>query len=728
MIVTATGTRTIAILLAAAAPWAAMPAAAAQTPPTASAQAFAPLFAGEVERARRDVEASIRAGVNVPVPRDPGGGVTHEQHKRNYRVIFEGGQLFRLTGEARYRDHVRDLLLAYADLYPGLGPHPAAANQVPGRLFWQSLNDSVFLVNAVQGYAEIRDALSAADRRRIDDRVIRPMARFLSDGSPEVIDRIHNHATWAAAGVGLSGYLLGDRDLVDKALLGLDKSGKAGFLRQLDLLFSPDGYYAEGPYYQRYALQPFVVFAAAIAANDPGRQIFDYRDGIVLKAVRTAIDLTHDGLFLPINDAMPDKSLRTEELYHAVAIAYAATKDPAYLSIADWQGRTVLTPAGQALAADLAAGKAKPWTFASRLLSDGPEGKDGALVLLRTRADPTGPLLVAKNSVQGMGHGHFDRLNWLYYDETGAVVTDYGAARFLNVEAKRGGRYLPENDSWASATIAHNTLVVDEQSHFAGDWKAGEKAGTRQLAVALDGPTRYSIGEIDGAYKDVRIRRALLLVEVEGLANPLVLDLLRATGGGRHRYDLPLHFSGHIIDSDIAFDRKLAERPVLGKANGYQHLWVDGEGARDGKARLTWMQGSRFYSYHMLAPAGARFIVAESGANDPEFNLRREPALIQRVDGAADATFVSLLEPHGSYDASAETVVASSARVSALEHRREKGVDLVQVTLVDGRRVAIAVADDMAADAKHGIAVDGRTLAWTGPVGRLDLARTGAKK
>src|SRR3546814_10351649 len=66
-------------------------------------------------------------------------------------------------------------------------------------------------------------------------------------------------------------------------------------------------------------------------------------------------------------------------------------------------------------------------------------------------------------------HGHFDRLGWLYYDETGAVVTDYGAARFLNVEAKHGGRYLPENDSWASTTIAHNTLVVDEQSHFAGD-------------------------------------------------------------------------------------------------------------------------------------------------------------------------------------------------------------------------------------------------------------------
>lgn len=719
-------TRTLALLLAAAT--LAPTAAQAQTPPAASSQAYAPLFAGEVERARRDVDASIAAGINVPVPKDPGGGFTHEQHKRNYRVIFEGGQLFRLTGEARYRDHVRAMLLAYADLYPGLGPHPARANQTAGRLFWQSLNDSVFLVNAVQGYAEIRASLSASDRQRIDDKVIRPMAHFLSDGSPEVIDRIHNHATWAAAGVGLSGYLLGDRDLVDKALLGLDKSGKAGFLRQLDLLFSPDGYYAEGPYYQRYALQPFVVFAAAIAANDPERRIFEYRGGIVLKAIRTAIDVTHDGTFLPINDAMPDKSLRTEELYHAVAIAYGATKDPSFLSIADWQGRTVLTPAGQAMAADLAAGKAQPWPFASRLLSDGPDGRQGALVLLRTKPDPSGPLLVAKNTVQGMGHGHFDRLGWLYYDETGAVVTDYGAARFLNVEAKQGGRYLPENDSWASATIAHNTLVVDEQSHFGGDWKVGEKVGTRQLAASLDGPTRYAIGEIDGAYKDVAFRRALLLVEVDGLANPLILDILHPTGSGRHRYDLPLHFSGHIIDSDIAFDRKLAERPVLGAANGYQHLWVDGEGSKAGKARLTWMQGSRFYSYHMLPPAGARFIVAESGANDPDFNLRREPVVIQRVDGAGDATFVSLLEPHGAYDASAETVVASSARVTGLEHRREAGADVVLVTLVDGRRIAIAVADDVTAGTKHSVTIDGRTLAWTGPVGRLDLAKTGAKK
>lgn len=720
-------TRFLALCLAGTA-LTASPVAAFAAPTETVTADHAPMFAAEIERAAREVDASIRAGINVPVPKDPGGGFTHEQHKRNYRTIFAAGQLFRLTGEARYRDHVRDLLLAYADLYPGLGPHPAKANQTAGRLFWQSLNDSVFLVNAVQGYAPVRAALSAADRQHIDDHVIRPMAQFLSDGSPEVIGRIHNHATWACAGVGLAGYLLGDRELVDKALLGLDKSGKSGFLRQLDLLFSPDGYYAEGPYYQRYAIQPFAVFAAAIAANDPDRRIFDYRGGILKKAIRTTVDVTHNGHFIPINDAMPDKTLRTEELYHAVAIGYAATKDPAFLSIAGWQGRTVLTPEGQALAADLAAGKAAPWNFGSRLLSDGPEGKDGALVLLRARPTIDGPLLVAKNGVQGMGHGHLDRLNWLYFDDNGPVVTDYGAARFLNVEAKQGGRYLPENDSWASATVAHNTLVVDGKSQFDGKWRVGENHPAQQLSAGLDGPTRWSIGAIDQAYKGVAIRRALVMLDVDGLAEPLILDILHASSSGRHVYDLPLHFSGHIIDSDIDFARNLAERPVLGSAHGYQHLWVDGEGSKAGKARLTWMKASRFYSYHALPPAGARYLVVESGANDPEFNLRREPALIQRVEGATDARFVGLLEPHGSYDASAETVVASSARVAGLDHRRVEDADLVIVTLVDGRRIAVAVASDVAAGAAHRIALDGRQFGWTGPVGRFDLAPAGAKK
>ncbi len=722
----------IAFLLAATAP-AAYAAAPVPAPVLTSPSGFAamqaekdrhPLFAQEVERVRKAVDAAMRAGINVPVPKDPGGGLTHEQHKRNYKAINGAGMLYRITGEAAYRDYARDMLLAYAALYPKLGKHPAASNQVPGRLFWQSLNDSVWLVNAVQGYDAIRGDLNARDRKAIDDKVFRRMAHFLSAESPEVFNRIHNHATWANAGVGMTGYVIGDRDLVEKALLGLDKSGKAGFLRQLDLLFSPDGYYAEGPYYQRYALMPFVIFAQAVQANDPERKMFEYRDGVVLKAVRAAIQLTYDGYFFPLNDAMPDKSLRTEELYQAVAIAYGQTRDPSFLSIAAGQGQTILSPEGLAVARDLAAGLAKPFPFGSALFRDGPNGDEGAVAVLRSGGGATDQALVAKNSAQGMGHGHFDKLSWLFYDNGNPIVTDYGAARFLNIEAKDGGRYLPENETWAKQTIAHNTVVVDETSHFGGKLKEAEKLAPRQLYFGGVEGLQASTAEIDGAYPGVKLRRTLAQVRLADGGAPVVLDLVRAEGKAPAQFDLPLHFSGHIIEVGFPLKSNIAERPVLGKKAGYQHLWVDAVGTPDASnGFVTWINDGRFYTYRMLPAVGSEVIIAESGANDPRFNLRREPVLIQRTKGA-DATFVSLLEPHGEYDASAETTVGSRTGIAALRRHRIGAAELIEIALKSGRTIVVAVADDVAASTDHEAVLGGKTYRWTGHLARFEGGRS----
>lgn len=682
-----------------------------------------PLYAAELARVRKLVDAEMKNGIQVPVPKDAGGGASHEQHKRNYMALYGAGLLYRVTGDTRYVTYARDMLLAYARLYPTLGPHPAAKNQAAGRLFWQSLNDSVWLVYGSQGYDAVRDALTPADRKTIDEQVFRKMAEFLSTGSPKVFDRIHNHATWANAGVGMTGYVLRDPNLVEQALKGLDKSGKGGFLRQLDLLFSPDGYYAEGPYYQRYALQPFVIFAAAVDANEPQRHIFEYRDGVILKAIRTAIQATYDGYFFPFNDAMPDKSLKTEELYQAVAIGYGKTHDPALLSIAQWQNRTVLTPQGLEVARDLAAGKSRPFPLASMLLRDGPDGDHGGIAILRDGAEPKDQVLAVKNTAQGMGHGHFDKLNWILYDNGQAVVTDYGAARFLNIEAKDGGRYLPENETWAAQTVAHNTLVMNETSHFNADWKRGETLSPRQLWFAGEGQTRGSIAEMSGAWPGVTFRRALLQVKVDGLKSPLIVDVLKARGDKPARYDLPLHYAGHLIDTGFALQSNVATRPVLGKANGYQHLWVDATGKPEAQnGVVTWIEDGRFYSYRVATP-GVTMILGESGANDPRFNLRREPFILQRLDGATAPTFVSLLEPHGRYDASAETTTGSESAVRTLTHQRQGDVDLVTITFRKGPGLVLAIADDTDAAKSHSARIGDKAQSWKGPVGRFVIAQ-----
>jgi hypothetical protein len=690
-----------------------------------------PLFAREQARASAIVQAAMKAGIGVPRPKDPGGGYTHEQHKRNYQTIQAAGALYRLTGERAYADFARDMLLEYARLYPTLGKHPAGRGQIPGRLFWQTLNDSVWLVHASQGYDAIRDSVNAKDRRTIDDQVFRRMARFLSDETPENFDRIHNHATWAVAAVGMTGYVLRDQEMVEKALLGLSKQGEAGFLKQIDQLFSPDGYYEEGPYYQRYALAPFVIFARTIERNEPQRKIFERKDGVLLKAVDTLVQSSYGGYFFPINDALLDKGLDTEELIAGIAIAYAQTGDERLLSIAERQGRTLLTPEGLHAAEALAAGRAKPFEFRTLMLRDGPDGNRGALAILRAGGghpdDEHGQTLVMKNTAQGMGHGHFDKLNWLFYDNGQRVVTDYGAARFLNVEAKSGGIYLPENNSWAKQTVAHNTLVVNERSHFGGDWRLGEKHAPTPLLFEQGEDLQIVSARMEGAYDGVVFTRTLALLEHPDLVLPVVVDLLRVNGNAPARYDLPLHFNGHIMRVGFEAQRELAERPVMGQVNGYQHLWIDASTAPSAETRsLSWLLNGRFYTYRFGASAPTRALLAESGANDPEFNLRREPVLIQRMEGQAQASFFGVLEPHGEYNGTAEYVHGANSRIRNIERLRGEDADVVLLTLVSGGTLALGVADDPSPGQDHRIVANGRTYQWKGAYARINQS-SGAK-
>jgi len=694
---------------------------------SATAEALPPLYAAELELAKAFVDDMMTDGVVVPQPKDPGGGYTHEQHKRNFRAIYLGGQLFRITGEQSYGDYVRDMLLEYADMYPTLGDHPAKANQNVGRLFWQVLNDAMWLVHTVQGYADIRDTLSAADRQRIDDNVFRPAVKFLSVDSQRTFDRIHNHATWATAGVGMTGYLLGDQDMVERALLGSDKSGEAGFLRQSDLLFSPAGYYTEGPYYQRFALLPFMVFADAIERNEPERKIFEHRDGILLKALRTTVQLSYRGYFFPFNDAIRDKSLKTAELYDGVAIAYAQTGDPSLLSVAEFQDRTVLSANGMMVARDLAAGKATPFPFRSLLLSDGPDGMQGAVAILRRGEGDRHTALIAKNSSQGMGHGHFDKLAWQLYDNGNEIIRDYGAARFLNIEAKEGGRYLPENTTWAKSSIAHNALVVDERSHFNGEVKVASEKWPEQLYFSDADGLQATSARIDSAYPGVTISRTLIMPDIPGLEAPLVLDLVRAESAEAHQYDLPLHYSGHVMEYDFAAEVNTAARPVLGSSNGYQHIWVDAVAdERDGKGALTWILDGRFYTYRFAGNGPLDIVLGESGANDPNFNLRREPLIVLRAQREGGASFASLLEAHGKYDGAAEQTVASRSRIADLSHDQVDGKDIIRLTLKSGQRFAIAVSHNPDPEGARSVSLGDETIAWTGFAAVIAL--TGGEK
>lgn len=679
-------------------------------------------FGQSLAATKARVGAYFESTPDVPVPVDPGGGYTHEKHKENGIAIYDAGNLYLLTGDTVYASHARDLLLAYAKLYPTLGRHPVKQSATPGRLFWQSLNESVWLVYAIQGYDAIFDTLSRDQRATIENGILRPLAEFLSVESPKVFEQIHNHGTWAVAAVGMTGYVLGDNDYVQKALYGLKADGKAGFLKQLDLLFSPDGYYTEGPYYQRYALMPFLLFARSIQANNPELGIFEYRDKILLKAVYACIDLSYANLFFPVNDAIKDKGLDTVELRYGIANAYALTADPGLLSIAKIQQPYVLTGDGFQLAAAVDAGLSQPYKHRSKVFRDGPAGGDGALVVLRNGEEPDQQAVVFKATSQGMGHGHFDRLNWLFYDNGREIVTDYGAARFLNIVLKDGGVYLPENTSWAKQTVAHNTLVVDERSHFDGDWKIGQQSHPQLLLFESNAEIQITAAEMRGAYPDVVFNRTIALINGVVPDRAIVVDILNVTSKSKHQYDLPLHFNGQImVTSPVLHDLGDAMRP-LGNANGYQHLWKRASTSVDdeGKFFMTWLTTDRFYTYTALGQEGLELVLTELGANDPHFNLRREQALILRVKDASSYTLVSVLEPHGEYNGPAELTTQSSGSIQNLKRFHGDSADVIRITTNTGAEHFIALSYDSRADELHKLSVGDRTFSWRGYYGLFD--------
>jgi hypothetical protein len=687
---------------------------AAEAAAIRAAATLPPRFHDSVEQARARVNPFLGELPDVPLPADPGGGYTHEQHKRNQVLIYEAGVLFQLTGETAYADLAGRLLRKYADLYPTLGEHPANKNQAPGRLFWQSLNEAVWLVYSIQGYDAVYLALSDTDQSVIESRLFRPMAAFLADESPQTFDRIHNHGTWAVAAVGMTGYVLGDEDLVEKALLGLKRDGEAGFLKQLDLLFSPDGYYNEGPYYQRYALMPFVLFAAAVERNEPGRRIFEHRDGILRKAIYATVHLSYAGLFFPINDALKDKGLDTAELIFAIPVAYALTGDPGLLSIAMLHDRVALNGDGYRVAQALDSGKAEPFPFRSISFSDGPDGTRGALQILRSSAAAGHQAMVLKATAQGLGHGHFDRLNWLYYDNGREVITDYGAARFLNVEEKAGGRYLPENTSWAKQTVAHNTLVVDETSQFGGDWREGEKQDPEILA--WDAETGVAAARMVGAHEGVDFTRTLVLLRNPHFQHPLVLDVLKIESAEPHRYDLPLHFDGQVTHVSHPVAASTEYMQALGQDSGYQHLWLRAQAglAPDRPFSLTWLNGNRFYTYIAVPDGPLEVLFTETGANDPDFNLRRQQALILRAGKRTGHTFAAVLESHGEYNGTREYTTASASHVQALERLSDRGMDVIRIVSKGGGEQWVALSHDPDPGRRHSFELPDRTLEWSG--------------
>lgn len=616
-----------------------------------------PLLASSYKDLKADADKALASTIHVPTPADGGGGITHEQHKKNYQNVLACGTIYQLTKDMRYADYVKNVLLKYAAVYKTWPRHPKRKQEPGGRIFWQNLNDNVWGVYMIQGYDCVYDGLSKADRTIIENDLFAEMVKELSETNSKIFNLIHNHATWSVAAVGMAGYVCGRKDWVDIALHGSAKDDKSGFLSQLNQLFSPDGYYMEGPYYQRYAILPFMVFARAIQQYQPEINIYDYRNSVLKKAVNTSLQCTYTNkAFFPLNDAMKDKTYESEELVYAVDLAYGDfSSGNDLLDIAQQQKRVIVSDAGLKVARAISEKKAVPFVYKPMWISDGSDGKEGGVGILRSGPNNNQTCVVMKAASQGMGHGHFDRLNTLLFDNGVEILEDYGSARFLNVETKSGGGYTKENDTWAKATVAHNTVVVDKRSQFGFDVDEASKYSPSLLNFISNKQFQVVSASEDHAYTGVKMIRTNILFQPDGAAEPLLLDIFKLNSAQKHQYDLPFWYTGHITNITFPYKANQNQLTPLGDKDGYQHIWLNAEGKTGTEnAAITFLNNSKFYTTTFVTNASTKVSFITTGANDPNFNLRSEKAYMITQPSSSDHTFINITEPHGKNNPIAE--------------------------------------------------------------------------
>ena len=659
------------------------------------------------------------------------GGYEHNRHKQNYIHLDLAGRLYLITEDKRYLDYATNMLVEYAKVYKHRELSISRDSNKPGRLFHQTLNENMWMLYSSCAYSCIRHELTEDQQQLIENDLFKVMLEMFVVTYAENFDIIHNHGLWSVASAGICAYAINDQATVDKALYGLKgDSVSGGFIAQLTQLFSPDGYYMEGPYYHRFSLRPIFLFAETIERRQPEVGIYKLKNEVIKTTAYAVMSTAFpDGTLPALNDSSRTMDIKDLGILLATNICFDRyEQNETLLAMAKHQNHVWVHNTGATLSNALENNAEVPnFNWGSLSLTDGAEGECGGVTILRHRdakSDDSMALLwygqhgSDAKLHSALDHGHFDGLHLSLFNNNQEFINDYGYGRWVNIEPKFGGRYIPENKSYCKQTIAHNTVVIDQTSQNQGVTAiAQQHNGEKHFTLLGDGKLQAMSAFARDYYQGVDQQRTVIMLESEEFEKPLIVDLFRIISEEEHTYDYPVHYKGQIIRTDFEYQTHKS-LTTIGDAHGYQHLWNLGQGKVEGSSLTTWLMGDSYYSLISSANADSEVIFARTGANDPDFNLRNEPMFMLRQK-AANHLFANVYETHGYFNESVEASLNARGQIETVEVlQADDTASVVALHLVTGKHIKVCVSNLVGVDTstKTSVTINGEVISWTGPV------------
>jgi MYXO-CTERM domain-containing protein len=486
------------------------------------------------------------------------------------------GLAWQLDGDPSRARAAAAILLEYAARYEAYPLHDTrnGGGRSGARVLAQTLDESGWLISMAWAYDLIRDTLAPAEQATIEARLLRPAVEVIrrNDAGQS------NWQSWHDAAIAAAGVALDDPRLIHHAL-----RGPSGLDFQLGVSVDADGFWYEGSWgYHFYALDALTRSAligekAGVARLDDPRLASMYR-----APVRFALG---DRSLPAFNDAAAASLSGNRRLFEAIAarLPDAALRWP----LAD-QPRT---EDGLFFGLESVPSVAAPARPSAVFPASG-------YVALRAGRGDTAHELILDYGPHGGWHGHRDKLGFV----------SYGHGAVLGLDPGSGSYAAPTHDGWDRTTVAHNTLIVDEQSQ-------AEATGRLERAVLLDG-IGFVYADAGEVYPNLaRVTRQLLLLE------EYAIDVVAATSldGANHRFDLIYHQAG-----EVSSPLPLAPWAGFGSGPGYRYLTGTTATSTDADLVATFDRDG-------FGPAPYGSVWASAAGTSGRFTVEPGPA----TDGAA---------------------------------------------------------------------------------------------
>lgn len=443
----------------------------------------------------------------------------------NAKACNQLGLLWQLTGETRYLDKVRDILMSYARYYPGYEIHGGIPYNGPGKANAQTLCEANCHLDFTLGYDFIAEALTQEQRDYIVTRLLRAGADFLVQHRAR---QLHNHEVKISSTIGVIGMILGDDAYLEFAV-----NAEYGLRHQLEHGLLAEGLWFEGSiHYHFYALQGFWSFEKL--ARGSQYSLLDLPQYRRMLSFPLQL-LMPDATFPRINDCIAgQEKLNHSHIYEFAYQIYGGDDYAAALQYCYRQSPRRNLDALLYGVDDL------PQTPVALIPEGNVHAPGCGLSVLRNPAHQRA--LLVKHSPYGGEHDHYDRLNIILFNNGKEILPDLGTTGY-GAELHYG---------YYKNSPTHNTLSINQTNQppavpevlnwhqeAAFAWLDTQVDWSKPAPV-LDSHTRIQWDS--ESYKNVIFRRRILWLD------DAIIDVSNIHNPHQQQLDWTLHVDGEALD------------------------------------------------------------------------------------------------------------------------------------------------------------------------------------